>query len=84
MIRFFVLILAGVLLSVPAFADCRNVMISTQSYTACMVDVQKQMIGLYNLDAGGEAYGGFDNLQSSLDQAYQSNQNIRPQHAPND
>ena len=67
MIRFFVLVLAFVLLGAPAFADCRNVMISAQSYTACMVDVQKQMIGLYNLDAAGEAYGGFDNLQSSLD-----------------
>lgn len=49
-----------------AFSACRNIMSSTQSYTACTVDVQQQNVGLFNVDADGDAYGSFANLSGAL------------------
>jgi uncharacterized protein YigE (DUF2233 family) len=50
----------------PAHASCRNLVVSDSSYSICDVDVQKDHIGLYNLNSDGQAYGGFANLIADL------------------
>ena len=62
-IGFFIYVLAFV---APALAECRNLLSGGMSYTACTVDVQKQYIGLYNLDADGRPYGDFSTLIDGL------------------
>jgi uncharacterized protein YigE (DUF2233 family) len=49
-----------------AFASCRNLMVEKQSYTACEVDVQKELIGLFNVDANGAAFGSIAALDAAL------------------
>ncbi len=64
--RLVVLLLMIWFSSGAALSACRNIMSSTQSYTACTVDVQQQNVGLFNVDAYGDAYGSFANLSGAL------------------
>ncbi len=46
----------------PAQAECRNLVSEGSSYTACSIDVQKQKLGLYNINVEGRPYGDFSSL----------------------
>lgn len=50
----------------PAQAECRNLFSQGSSYTACSIDVQKQKLGLYNINPEGRPYGDFSSLNDAL------------------
>lgn len=58
--------LGAVALSTEAHADCRNFIASGISYTACVIDVQKEQIELFNIDDNGQPYATFGNLDAHL------------------
>ena len=64
-VALFVLIYALAFVA-PAQAECRNLVSEGRSYTACSIDVQKQKLGLYNVNPEGRPYGDFSNLIDQL------------------
>ena len=52
--------------SVSARAECRNLISVGKSYTACSIDVQKQKLGLFNINPEGRPYGDFSSLIDKL------------------
>jgi uncharacterized protein YigE (DUF2233 family) len=51
-----------------AWAECRDIVFSNSSFTACSFDLRTELIGIYNLDETGQPLGSFDNLAGMLDQ----------------
>ncbi len=54
------------LVATPAMADCKLQSFGGASFTVCEFDTKVDKLALFNLDATGQAYGGFSALNSAV------------------
>ncbi len=53
--------------ALSAHAGCRAVTFRNDGFTVCTFDTTKDKISLFNLDGGGQPFGGFERLSQDLD-----------------
>jgi len=63
--RFVLAILVFLISASMGQAACRQTNYNGNDYTICTFDTRKDKIALFNLDAGGQPFGGFSNLQQT-------------------